>query len=141
MFGGNDGNNTVIPTSAAEYQQYATGRTPTLALAQGALLPLNVANTPGPHVRRCTRRWPGFQGLFNQGKAAVMANVGPLLAPTTRADFQARRVPDARRPLLAQRPAGAVAELDLRRRAALRLGRAHRRPHEDRQRHQHAARR
>ena len=40
MFGGNDGNNTVIPTTAAEYQQYATGRTGALALAQGTLLPL-----------------------------------------------------------------------------------------------------
>ena len=35
----------------------------------------------------------GLQGLFNQGKAAVVANVGPLLAPTTRAQFQARSVP------------------------------------------------
>jgi len=31
--------------------------------------------------------------LINQSKAAVVANVGPLMAPTSRADFQARRVP------------------------------------------------
>ena len=41
---------------------------------------------------------------------------------------------DPGRPLLAQRPAGAVAELDLRRRAAQRLGRAARGPDEGRQR-------
>ena len=92
LFGGNDGNNMVVPTSAAEYQQYATGRTPTLALAQGSLLPLSVANTPG-RTFGVHASMAGFQGLFNQGKAAVMASVGPLMAPTTRADFQARRVP------------------------------------------------
>src|SRR6516164_3901712 len=47
MFGGNDGNNTVIPTSATEYQQYATGRTSVLALPKAQLLALNVNNTPG----------------------------------------------------------------------------------------------
>jgi uncharacterized protein (DUF1501 family) len=92
MFGGNDGNNTVIPTSASEYQQYATGRTGVLALPQGALLPLNVANTPGRSFA-LHPSMTGLQGLFNQGKAAILANAGPLLAPTTRSDFQARRVP------------------------------------------------
>jgi uncharacterized protein (DUF1501 family) len=92
MFGGNDGNNMVIPTSATEYQQYATGRTPTLALAQASLLPLTVANTPG-RTFGMHPAMTGFQGLFNQGKAAIMANVGPLRAPTSRADYQARRVP------------------------------------------------
>ena len=92
MFGGNDGNNMVVPTSATEYQQYATGRTPTLTLAQGALLPLNVANTPG-RTFGAHPAMAGLQGIFNHGRAAVVANLGPLLAPTTRADFQARRVP------------------------------------------------
>lgn len=92
LFGGNDGNNMVIPTSPTEYLQYATGRTPALALAQGSLLPLNVANTPGrtfglhPSMGR-------FQELFNQGKAAIVANAGPLRAPTTREQFRARSVP------------------------------------------------
>ena len=47
MFGGNDGNNTVIPTSASEYPQYANGRTGALALAQGTLLPITVQNASG----------------------------------------------------------------------------------------------
>jgi uncharacterized protein (DUF1501 family) len=92
MFGGNDGNNTVIPTSASEYQQYATGRTSTLALAQGTLLPLTVQNTPG-RTFALHPAMAGLQGLFIRGKAAIVANSGPLLAPTTRADLQARRVP------------------------------------------------
>ncbi|MGH7186795.1 MAG: DUF1501 domain-containing protein, partial [Pseudomonadota bacterium] len=35
----------------------------------------------------------GMQTLFNTGKAAIVANAGPLRAPTSRADLQARRVP------------------------------------------------
>ncbi len=91
MFGGNDGNNTVIPTSATEYAQYAAGRT-NLALAQGTLLPLTVQNTPG-RTFGLHPSMAGLQGLFNQGKAAIVANSGPLLAPTSRADLQARKVP------------------------------------------------
>ncbi len=92
LFGGNDGNNMVIPTSSTEYLQYATGRTPALALPQANLLALDVANTPGrgfalhPSMAR-------FQGLFNQGKAAIVANAGPLRVPTTREQYRARAVP------------------------------------------------
>jgi uncharacterized protein (DUF1501 family) len=92
LFGGNDGNNMVVPTSPTEYLQYATGRTPVLALAAESLLPLNAGNTPGrtfglhPAMAR-------FQVLFNQGRAAIVANAGPLRAPTTREQFRARTVP------------------------------------------------
>jgi uncharacterized protein (DUF1501 family) len=92
MFGGNDANNMVVPTSAGEYTQYATGRTSVLALPQASLLPLTVQNTPG-RTFGVHPSMAGLQGLFNQGKAAVIANCGPLLAPTSRADLQARRVP------------------------------------------------
>jgi uncharacterized protein (DUF1501 family) len=92
MFGGNDGNNTVIPTSTSEYQQYTTGRTSVLALPKAQLLALNATNTPG-RTFALHPAMAGLQGLFNQGHAAVVANAGPLLAPTTRAAYQARRVP------------------------------------------------
>jgi uncharacterized protein (DUF1501 family) len=92
LFGGNDGNNMVVPTSTTEYQQYATGRTPALALPRASLLPLTVSNTPG-RTFGLHSSMAGLQGLFNQGKAAVVANVGPLLAPTTRSQLQSRSVP------------------------------------------------
>jgi uncharacterized protein (DUF1501 family) len=91
LFGGNDANNMVVPTSTAEYQQYATGRT-VLALPKASLLPINVSNTAG-RTFGLHNEMAGLQGLFNQGRAAVVANVGPLLAPTTRAQFQSRSVP------------------------------------------------
>ena len=92
LFGGNDGNNMVVPTSTTEYQQYASGRTGALALSRASLLPINVANTPG-RTFGLHGSMAGLQGLFNQGKAAVVANVGPLLAPTTRTQFRDRSVP------------------------------------------------
>ncbi len=92
MFGGNDGNNTVIPTSTTEYNQYATGRTSVLALPRAQLLNLTVSNTPG-RTFALHPAMAGLQGLFNQGHAAIVANSGPLLAPTSRSDYQARRVP------------------------------------------------
>ena len=92
LFGGNDGNNMVIPTSATEYLQYASGRTPTLALGQASLLPLNVRNTPGRSFA-LHPAMSGFQSLFNQGRAAIVANTGPLRVPTTRSQYRARTVP------------------------------------------------
>src|SRR5690349_16844530 len=92
LFGGNDGNNMVVPTAASEYQQYATGRTPALALPLASLLPITVSNTPG-RTFGLREDMAGLQGLFNQKKAAVVANVGPLLAPTSRAQFRDRSVP------------------------------------------------
>jgi uncharacterized protein (DUF1501 family) len=92
LFGGNDSNNLVVPTSATEYLQYATGRTPALALPQASLLPLSVLGSPGRSFG-LHPAMAGLQGLFNQGKAAIVANAGPLRAPTTRDQYRARSVP------------------------------------------------
>jgi uncharacterized protein (DUF1501 family) len=92
MFGGNDANNMVIPTSATDYQAYAAGRTSVLALAQNTLLPLTVQNTPG-RTFALHPAMAGLQGLFNQGKAGILANAGPLAAPLTKAQYRARSAP------------------------------------------------
>jgi uncharacterized protein (DUF1501 family) len=88
LYGGNDGNNVIVPTLAADYAQYAAARD-ALALPQSALLPLKLlAPTPGD-----SRQWglhPSLakvQGLFNSGRAALVANVGPLVAPLTRQEY------------------------------------------------------
>jgi uncharacterized protein (DUF1501 family) len=93
MFGGNDGNNTVIPMDSAGYAQYVTAR-PTasgIQLAEGSLLPIQPVNTGMPlglHPALVQVR-----GLFNQNKAAVLANVGTLLAPTSQAQYNAGQRP------------------------------------------------
>jgi uncharacterized protein (DUF1501 family) len=89
MYGGNDSNNMVVPTTASEYNNYARDRT-NLAIPSNQLLPINVANTPG----RTFGLNPGMapmQTLFNNGKAAIVANVGPLLQPITATEYQNSR--------------------------------------------------
>ena len=93
MFGGNDGNNTVIPLDAAGYAQYAAAR-PTASgvqLAQGTLLPIQPVNTGTPFGLHPALTQ--VQALFRQNKAAVLANVGTLLAPTSQAQYAAGQRP------------------------------------------------
>lgn len=91
LFGGNDGANTLLPYSQSDYNAYATART-NLALPRTDLLPITPLTSDG----RSFALHPslaGFQTLFAQKKLALLANVGPLLAPTTRAQYQQRSVP------------------------------------------------
>ena len=85
LAGGNDGHNTVIPIATAQqnYSAYQQGRK-SLALAQNSLLPIvNGSDSYGLHPSL-----PEIQGLYNQGRAAVLANVGMLVQPLTRASYQ-----------------------------------------------------
>lgn len=89
LFGGNDGNNTVVPIENAEYNSYRTVRGG-LALTQAELLPITAPSAGrqfGLHPRL-----PELQSLFSQGRAAVMCNVGTLVEPATRAQYQARSI-------------------------------------------------
>lgn len=87
MFGGNDGNNVLVPTDTTRYTQYQRAR-PNLALPQAQLLPIPGVGEYGLHPVMT-----GMQGLVNAGKAAVIANVGPLMVPTTKAQYDSRSVP------------------------------------------------
>jgi uncharacterized protein (DUF1501 family) len=86
MFGGNDANNMLIPFDTQGYQNYSTIRAG-LALPQNTLLQL----TPQPNFA-LHPSMPEVQSLFNSGHAAFLANVGTLLSPTTRAQYQAKQV-------------------------------------------------
>lgn len=88
LFGGNDSNNTVIANDATGYANYARART-AVTLPQGSLLPINA---PGLQLA-LHPAMTGMQQLFNGGKAALVANVGTLMAPTTRQQYQAGSVP------------------------------------------------
>jgi uncharacterized protein (DUF1501 family) len=86
MFGGNDGNNMLIPLDAVGYGDYVSGRG-RLALDRSQIASINPTNTGG--------RGFGLHGsmgalasLFATGQAAAIANVGPLVQPTTRALWQ-----------------------------------------------------
>ncbi len=95
LFGGNDSWNMVVPTSTAEYDAYSTARGGPLgtgsglAVPQASLLPLTL-QTPDPNGATYGMHpsMVGMQQLFNAGNAAVVANVGPLITPTTKAQYQ-----------------------------------------------------
>jgi uncharacterized protein (DUF1501 family) len=94
LFGGNDHSNTIVPYDQATYDQYAASRG-NLPLARAALLPINTPANPSMAGRQVAFRpeMLDLQALYSQGRAAVLANVGPLIVPTSMADYRNRRVP------------------------------------------------
>jgi uncharacterized protein (DUF1501 family) len=86
LAGGNDSFNLVVPTEGGEYVEYDRIRSD-LALPRGDLLPLNVLNTPG-RTFGLHPSMPRVQHLFNEGRAAVITNVGTLVEPVTLPRFQ-----------------------------------------------------
>ncbi|MCC7462356.1 MAG: DUF1501 domain-containing protein [Gammaproteobacteria bacterium] len=94
LFGGNDSWNMVVPRSAAEYQVYQLARQ-NLALDQASLLPITpLTALPDGAQLGLHPSMPEIAALFEQdGVCAAIANVGPLIAPTTLAQYQAHSVP------------------------------------------------
>ncbi len=90
MYGGNDANNLIVPTDASRYAQYQSARAG-LALPLNSLLAANPGNVNGATFG-LHPSMTGMQKLFQQGKAAILANVGPLAAPVSKAQYQARSV-------------------------------------------------
>lgn len=98
--GGNDCNNTLVPLSAATdptggYAAYQSQRTSSgLAIAQNKLLPLS-PNPPsgGGGAYGLHTNLPELQQFWNQGKLAIICNVGPLVVPLTRQDYQQTNKP------------------------------------------------
>ncbi|MFO1502581.1 MAG: DUF1501 domain-containing protein [Steroidobacteraceae bacterium] len=95
LAGGNDCWNMVVPTSTAEYNAYSRSRGGDagvgsgLAIPQASLLPLSVqAGAPNGVTFGMHPSMAGVQGLFNAAHAAVVANIGPLIRPTTKAQYQ-----------------------------------------------------
>lgn len=95
LFGGNDSGNTLIPIDGGpqNYADYAAGRG-NLAIPQAQLASTLIAPTNGGGRRFALHpSLTGVKSLFDQGNAAVIANVGTLLAPTTRDQYLNRAVP------------------------------------------------
>ena len=87
--GGNDASNLIIPTGGG-YAAYASARS-VLALPQTNLLSLNPKTSDG----RTFGLHPGMaelHSLFGSGKLALLANVGTLVQPTTKAHYTAGTV-------------------------------------------------
>ena len=85
MFGGNDSYNMLIPRSNAEYNVYAATRQ-NMAVPQQDLLAINPLIPDGTDYG-LHPSMSGIQGLFESGRAAFINNIGPLVEPTTKADY------------------------------------------------------
>ena len=93
LYGGNDSWNTVVPYSAAEWGAYARSRGAGnpwgLALERDALLPVSPEGQSGDAARYGFHpSMAQLRDLFEAGQLALLPNVGPLLRPTTLAQYR-----------------------------------------------------
>jgi len=90
LFGGNDSNNTVIPMDDASYQAYQSLRG-SLALSGSDLGPTvySVSNAPYAFHGKLAE----VSSLFSSKELAVVANVGSLVQPLTRSQYQSQQAP------------------------------------------------
>jgi uncharacterized protein (DUF1501 family) len=87
LAGGNDGNNMVVPATTSEYEAYAAVRSSSgLAIARDTLLPISPAGIGSPFGLHPSL--VELQALWNEQKAAIVCNVGPLVRPLTREQYQ-----------------------------------------------------
>ncbi len=105
LYGGNDHGNTLIPVDATNYARYAAIRGTAgseeasgIAIARSALAGTVIA---APSDQRLTDdityalapTMPRLKALFDAGTMAPLLNVGPLIAPLTRAQYDNGSVP------------------------------------------------
>jgi len=91
LAGGNDANNMIVPLDASTHGQYATGRG-ALAIPQADLLPLAGTVADGRRFGMHPAM-ADLKAMYDQGKVAILGNVGTLVYPTTKAQYTARSVP------------------------------------------------
>ena len=100
LYGGNDQGNTVLatdPTSWADYQRIRTTTdAASIALpavgAPGGVLAIAPTTVQAGRAFALHPSLGPLKTLFDAGRAAVVANVGPLLMPTTLAQYKAASV-------------------------------------------------
>ena len=100
LYGGNDYANTVVPFDDPNYNRYASLR----GAGTGAGLVIPKANLTANELKPATALAGGIKyalapemaelaALFNGGQAATLLNVGPLVVPLTRQQYNARGLP------------------------------------------------
>ena len=94
LFGGNDGNNTIIPlnpngTTVSDYTATRGG------LALSNPLPITLAHSQAAYANNFGLHpsMLDIQALFGQNRIALVANVGSLIQPTTKTQYQSSSFP------------------------------------------------
>jgi uncharacterized protein (DUF1501 family) len=95
LYGGNDFGSTLMPVDGAHYPLYAAIRQG-LAIPQGELAATTLtpasALPEGLQYALAPQLAP-LKALWDQGDLAIQLNVGPLIQPTSKAQYEARSVP------------------------------------------------
>jgi uncharacterized protein (DUF1501 family) len=85
--GGCDGFSLMVPTGSYEHQEFAASRGG-LIIPQNQLIPLQGGAAPiGLHPNASA-----LQALYDQGQLAMISNVGTLIEPTTREQYENNEV-------------------------------------------------
>jgi len=90
LFGGNDSNNSVIPMDDASYKAYQSLREG-LALAAGELTPTATSVSGAPYAFHA--KLAEVAHLFSSKELSIVANVGSLVQPLTRDQYQQSQAP------------------------------------------------
>ena len=100
LFGGNDSHNMVLATDPDSWAAYNAARSTApdpIRLpppdATGGVLPIVPATPQSGRTFALHPAMLASQSLFASGDLAIVPNVGPLVAPTTRVQYQSRSVP------------------------------------------------
>ncbi len=89
LYGGNDSNNTIVPMDDASYKAYLAARG-SLAIQSSALTQVqSAAGAPYGFFAPLAE----VASMFGSKELAVVANVGSLVQPINRAQYQAAQVP------------------------------------------------
>lgn len=101
LYGANDQANTVLATDTDSWTQYQTVRTtseagsialPAIGMT-GGVIPITPSTTQSGRSFALHPNMSQVKTLFDAGRAAIIANVGPLIVPTTLAQYKAGSVP------------------------------------------------
>lgn len=89
LYGGNDSNNTVLPMDDTDFQAYTSIRRQLALTPADLTTPTTVSGSPISFHGQL----PSMAGLFSSKELAVIANVGPLVQPLTRTQYQQTGAP------------------------------------------------
>lgn len=96
--GGMDCHDSLLPYNISSYDRYAKIRAPLLnqyrddSRARENLLPLSTQTHTYDQQYALPQQLRAMQHLFHERKAAIIANVGPLMTPTVRSQFKDKSV-------------------------------------------------
>src|SRR6202167_6241254 len=90
LFGGNDSNNTIVPMDDTNFKAYTSIRG-SLALTTAELTPTVYTTANAPYAFH--GKLAEMASLFTSKELAVVANVGSLVQPLTRTQYQAQQTP------------------------------------------------